>query len=111
MKSNYEMYKECVELLNKKKAERNDIDKQISELRVKMTELEMAPFKDGDIIAYEIRVAGSVKWKKCKCEIDKNTGELYVRPFKANGELGDRRQRVWRDFKQTYADVLREWKE
>lgn len=110
MKSNNEKYQECIELLNKKKAERNDIDKQISELRVKMTELEMAPFKNGDIVAYEINVAGRVKWRKCKCEIDKNTGELYVRPFKANGELGDRRYGVWRAFKK-YADVLREWKE
>lgn len=111
MKSNNEMYQECIELLNKKKAERNDIDKQISELCVKMTELEMIPFKNGDIVAYKINVAGSVKWRKCKCEIDKITGELYVRLFKANGELGDRRQRVWTEFNQKYTDVLREWKE
>lgn len=111
MKSNNEMYQECIELLNQKIAERNDLNRQISELLVKRTELEMIPFKNGDVVAYEINIAGSVKWRKCKCEIDKATGELYVRLFKTDGELGDRRQRVFRKLDQKYADVLREWKE
>lgn len=93
----------------------SEIDVKIKDLHSERTALEeellsidIAPFKIGDYVLAEVSSGRSKKWQKCLLECE--SGYLYVRPVKEDGELSGRHFSIIPFGEQKYSDFLKEVK-
>lgn len=70
--------------------------------------IDIAPFKIGDYALAEVSSGRSKKWQKCLLECE--SGYLYVRPVKEDGELSGRHFSIIPFGEQKYSDFLKEVK-
>lgn len=96
-------------------SEVTDLDKQIFALQQRkeqvqneMLEIKIKPFKVGQTVLAEIPSGRSKKWQKCL--IESESGILYLRPVKADGELSGRHFSLTPIGDKTYTDYLKEVK-
>lgn len=89
------------------------IDKRIGELTAEkhqclceITALKLAPFSEGDKVLCEVASGRTKKEQECVIEVDGST--VYVRPYKKDGELSDRRFSVIPIGNKTYADFFKQ---
>lgn len=79
---------EIFDEISKLDKQRKDIEEKIEELRSEALSLKIAPFKVGDIIYMDLKSGKTSKVQKCVLE---SVGaNLYVRPYKNDGELSGR---------------------
>ena len=105
MKTNKEMIAEYTHIIKDLQAQKVALEQEIRERLVDRTSLILDPFKNGDKVKCELPIGRTRKIVDCIIEIDKNTGEVYVRPFTKDGQLGGRRFNVDR-FDGDYSKVF-----
>lgn len=76
------------------------------ELEIELLELEVKPFKIGDYALVKVPSGRSVKEQKCLLECE--SGILYVRPVKADGELSGRHFSLIPVAGHSYSEYLKE---
>ena len=101
-------YKELQDKLTDLKDKRREIDGEIKNTLIQMTEIELLPFKVGDNVYYNLKQGKKSEETLCiiEADINCNTANVYVRPYKKDGNLSERRFQVW-IFNESYADVFR----
>ena len=75
-------------------------------LQEELLSIDITPFKIGDYVLAEVSSGRSKKWQKCLLECE--SGYLYVRPVKENGELSGRHFSIIPFGEQKYSDFLKE---
>lgn len=87
------------------------IDKRIGELTAEkhrclceITTLRLMPFNEGDKVLCEVTSGRTKKMQECVIEVDGSV--VYVRPYKKDGELSDRRFSIIPIGGKTYEDYF-----
>lgn len=83
---------ELIEKRNSLKVQALELNEQLKSVNAEITELKIAPFKNGQKVLCEIHVGRGKKWQECVIEIEENF--VYVRPYRKDGELSGMRFRV-----------------
>ena len=104
-------YKELQDKLTDLKDKRREIEGEIKNTLIQMTEIELLPFKVGDNVYYNLKQGKKSEETLCVIEVDieynaASAASVYVRPYKKDGNLSERRFQVW-IFNESYADVFR----
>lgn len=106
LKSFKESIDSLQKILHEKQAEILNLENECVFLQQEIILLQIHPFKLGDEVIAEVPM-GRVK-KKCKCILEMIGTILYVRPYKSDGELSNRRYSVNPVDGKTYKDYLEE---
>lgn len=98
MKLNYKKTDNKVSMLDTKiketKGEIKDLENRLEALYKERLELLIAPYKLGDHVLAEVPCGAGRRVTECLLEnglTGESTGTLYLRPFKTDGELSERR--------------------
>ena len=91
MKTNKEMIVECTQVINELRSQKEAIEREISARLVDRTRLMLEPFHEGDKVKCELPIGRARKIVDCVIEIDKGTGNVWVRPYNKDGQLSGRR--------------------
>ena len=83
--------------------QRNNISSEIKSIKNRLAEIDLAPFKVGDVVMCEVSAGRTKKVQKCLVEID--DGVVYVRPYKNDGELSNRHFAVWGKYTEAFEKV------
>lgn len=94
MKTNKEMIVECTNIIKDLQAQKIALEQEICDRIVDRTRLMLEPFHEGDKVKCELPIGRARKIVDCIIEIDKKTGEVWVRPYNKDGELSSRRFNV-----------------
>ena len=100
-------YKELSDKYVKLSVKKVKLDNEISEILKEMARVELAPFIEGQNVRCIVPVGRSKKEQLCCLEIDE-CGKVYVRPYRADGTLRERRFKVERGKSGDYNAVLKE---
>lgn len=106
--SDGELKKQLEEELVTIREEISERQEKVRQLKIQLLELEIKPFKIGDYALVEVPCGKSKKWQKCLLECE--SGMLYVRPVKDDGELSGRHFSIYPLFDKKYSDYLKEVK-
>ena len=96
---------EIKDLISEKENTIFHLNMEIAELHKECLELEIYPYKLGDTVVAEVPAGKSRKKSNCILETD-NSGHLYFRPFKNDGELSGRRFMLCPTNGKTYKDLF-----
>lgn len=94
MKTNKEMIAQYTNIIADLRAQKAVIEQEISDRLVDRARLILEPFKEGDKVKCELSMGRSKGVRECVIEIDKKSGEVWVRPFIKDGVLSSRRFNV-----------------
>lgn len=94
MKTNKEMIAQYTNIIADLRTQKAVIEQEISDRLVDRTRLILEPFKDGDKVKCKLPIGRARKIVDCVIEIDKRTGEVWVRPYNKDGQLSGRRFNV-----------------
>ncbi len=87
-----------------------EIREEISEVLIEIARIEIYPFVEGQDVKCVVPAGRTKKEVLCRIEID-NTGTVWVRPYKPNGVLGERRFKAWvgedKDYKKIFKEANR----
>lgn len=103
-----EKYNELATKIQELSEQQRELGVQIRNLKAEQTALRLLPYKIGDKVWCNIQQGKTKKETICVIEID--DGVVYVRPYKKDGQLSDRRFSVW-EFGSTYAEQFRKVEE
>lgn len=103
-----EKYNELATKIEELNKQQRELKEQIQSLKEEQTALRLLPFKVGDKVWYNVQQGKNKKETICVIETDNDT--VYVRPYKKDGQLSDRRFSVW-ELSKTYVEQFRKVEE
>ena len=103
-----EKYNELATKIQELSKQQWELREQIRNLKEEQTALRLLPFKVGDKVWCNVQQGKNKKETICAIEIDNDI--VYVRPYKKDGQLSDRRFSVW-ELSKTYAEQFRKVEE
>lgn len=104
-KDNSKRIAEISTLIEEKRSAISTLNEEIETLLKERIELEIYPHKLGDTVVAEVQVGKTRKKTECVLEMG-DSGTLYVRPFKNDGELSGRRFSLIPVGNTTYQDLI-----
>ena len=105
---NVERKAEIKNLLKEIEVKISNLQDEKIALQEELLSIDIAPFKVGDYVLAEVSSGRTKKWQKCLIECE--SGFLYVRPVKEDGELSGRHFSIIPFGEQKYSDFLKEVK-
>ena len=99
---------EIKNLLKEVEVKISNLNAERTALQEEALSIDIAPFKIGDYALAEVSSGRSKKWQKCLLECE--SGYLYVRPVKEDGELSGRHFSLIPVSGHKYSEYLKEVK-
>ena len=100
-------YKELNDKYIKLSVKKVKLENEISETLVEMARIEIAPFVQGQNVKCVVPMGRSKKEQVCRLEIDE-CGKVYVRPYRADGTLCERRFKADPGENRDYSTIFKE---